>query len=380
MPNQAKSESSLFAPCLPLENLEFDDHKDPTSLVTFNLKVVKDTKGVAAAVYKKVVCRFDEGTPYKWIKVLEGLEEIWRQNSVDKATDRLATIRTILRGEALSSFEDGLSDSRGANAEDEAVDNEDLEKALAAVSLAIFPFRALEVQQVWMKRHMRKPKGMGTRSWASSLNRINSCLERFPGATPEDKFKESELVELMEWSIPVEWRKQFDKLSYIASLGTKATFIAHCEVQERHEGTTVKKPNGSEKQIPKKAAKSAKKRDGKQATGAYYCTEHGKNPTHSTSDCFTIKNRAVKGNSVSASKPFTGKKFRKEIHSLFIKGQPKKQVLDMFASVIETEKKIIVNKKKRLVQKRLPRRLMITLPARNPTSRSIIPNNLLYVR
>jgi hypothetical protein len=58
--------------------------------------------------------------------------------------------------------------------------------------------------------------------------------------------------------------------------------------------------------------------------------------------CWTLQKRAAgnsggnKPSNSSSSHPFSGKKFRKEIHAI-LKKNPKKQVLDMFASVLKSK-------------------------------------------
>jgi hypothetical protein len=347
--------ASAIIPCLTLES-EALEESDPTSLVTFQLKV-RAGSGTTASSYKKQVRRFDEGSPPQYIRVLEAYQEIWKQNSITSPSDRLATVRTILRGDSLVAFETSIVDNRdgGPEGQEEVVlTTEIVEEAMNAVSESVFPHRALEHQKLWMRRHMRKPRDMTARKLAAPVCRINNSLPLFPGGSSDDKFSDSEIIELLEFSVPEAWRTKFDLEGYIPSEENKAAFITHCEVLERHENVT-KKPK--EKVTVKKAHKSAgknKSREGKKSlSGPFHCKEHGENPTHDTANCYTLKNRAAKGgnSSSSAQRTFTSKKFRKEIHSLF-KKQPKKKVLDMFASVIQSEQAAISKKQKAVKQKK----------------------------
>ena len=353
MTNIIPKKSTTITPCLGLEP-EATEDGDPTSLVTFALKIKAGTPA-SAPIYKKQVRRFDEGSPHQWIQVLESMREIWRQNNVTSPSDRLATFRTILRGESLTAFEAAIQEGVDGGDEEEheeiPLSLKILEEAVVAVSKTVFPHRALEHQKLWMRRDMRKPKELTSRKLASAISRINNHLHLFPGASNDDKFSESEIVELMEFSIPQEWRTKFDSLGYIPSEDTKAVVIARCKVQERSEKNFAKKP--SSKITVKKAHKIASKKKfretKKNLNGPFFCTECGENPTHNTDRCFTLKNRAAKGGNSSSNtaRPFTSKKFRKEIHTLY-KKQPKNKtkVLDMFASVIQSEKAIIFNKSK----------------------------------
>jgi hypothetical protein len=121
----------------------------------FRLKVRAGT-GSMAPSYKMKVAKFEDGTPAEWIDVLDALEEIWKHNSMITATDREASIKTILREDALTAFESSIDDSRAQyeDAEDDAsdivLDNAMIDTALTDVSKNICPHRALEIQKLWM--------------------------------------------------------------------------------------------------------------------------------------------------------------------------------------------------------------------------------------
>ena len=74
-----------------------------------------------------------------------------------------------------------------------------IEKALAAVSSAVFPHRALETQKLWMKRHLRKPKVMKYRIPQSRVLKMNNSLPLFSGPTENSKFFPPETL---EYSLP----------------------------------------------------------------------------------------------------------------------------------------------------------------------------------
>ncbi len=95
-----------------------------------------------------------------------------------------------------------------------------------------------------------------------------------------------------------------------------------------HKKASVPKHNGNKKTPGKKG---------------FYCTEHGKNPTHNTDNCYTIKNRAKKASGDNAT--LTKKSFRREIN-LLSKHKPKKKVLEMFALILSEERDKASKKKK----------------------------------
>ena len=170
-----------------------------------------------------------------WIDLSKDIDEIWGQNSINGPTDRISTIKTLLKGESLTAFSVALEDARrplGDDADPLPLSNEIIASAMAAVSRTIFPHRALETQRLWMTRHMKKPYSLSTRKTASAITRINNCLPLFPGGLPTSKFSEAEIVGLLEWSLPQSWRNKFDLKGYTPTLDDKAKLIAKCEAIE----------------------------------------------------------------------------------------------------------------------------------------------------
>jgi hypothetical protein len=88
--------------------------------------------------------------------------------------------------------------------------------------------------------------------------------------------------------------------------------------------------------------------------------EHGKNSTHNTSDCFTLKNRKDNGqngnekNGKTVGCSFSNHNFRKELN-LMAKRSSKKEVLDLYASAIAREQTKYgkANKKKASVKRKV---------------------------
>jgi hypothetical protein len=104
--------------------------------------------------YKKFVRVFEEGTPQQWINLIQDVEEIWTQNSVNGPSDRTSTIRALLKGESLTAFDTKLEDAWvDPNLNVQAlvpltVDH--IGQAMDSVATAVFPHRALEIQKLWM--------------------------------------------------------------------------------------------------------------------------------------------------------------------------------------------------------------------------------------
>ena len=94
--------------------------------------------------------KFEEGNPQEWINLLKDLEEIWKQNSIEGGTDRVSTVRALARGESLTAFESALQDSWMNEAgKEEEITIEHVKIALEAVTITVFPHRALEIQKLY---------------------------------------------------------------------------------------------------------------------------------------------------------------------------------------------------------------------------------------
>jgi hypothetical protein len=113
--------------------------------------------------------------------------------------------------------------------------------------------------------------------------------------------------------------------------------IEACEAIEWSE-IAVERPSREEnsqshRNIKRSAAKNStepQKQIKQHSDGKHYCSEHGYNPTHSTADCYTIKNRAKATNHAPRAdkRSFSNQNVRKEIN-LLAKTSSKKKILEV---------------------------------------------------
>ncbi len=342
MTRMNKNQVRSLQPVLPLttEALESPD-KDKTKFISMELKA-RVGAPASSPSYKKYVRKFEEGTPQEWIDLRRDILEIWTQNGITGATDRTSTIRALLRGESLTTFETALADARqDAEGAETALSAEMVEIAMDNVTKSVFPHRALEIQKLWMQRGMKKPFDLSTRKTAAAITRINNALPMFPGGSETSKFSNQDLVGLLEWALPQPWRTKFDLDGYVPTLHPKAKLIEACEAIERNE-VPMESDHKTNDKGKSKNAKSAKngwkaKNSENNSTKKLYCSEHGQNATHSTKDCFTIKNREKKGNydksKDSTNRKFSSRNFQKELHMLS-QDSSKSSLLDAYAGAI----------------------------------------------
>jgi hypothetical protein len=333
----------FLVPSLPLIE-EVADKARATDVIEFLAKQRHDSKG-NGPTYKVKVQRFNDGTVSEWIAVRKSIKELWAQNNITAQEDRIANVCSILRGESLTGFEEKIEELTNVTNDDGTTDTievteEIVEEGLNAVAKTTFPHRALETQKLWMRRGMKKPKELSFRKTAAAVGRLNNCLPLFPGGSESDKFTTTEIVELLEWSIPKAWRTKFDLDGYVPTNHAKDRLIAECKAIERNSPKLTPSDKPAKSPVHKKNRGSVKhsRGDTKSKDGkSYYCSEHGKNPTHNTEQCYVIKNKAAKANG-STGKTMTKQSFRREIN-MMAKKSSKKKILEMFATVIHDEHK-----------------------------------------
>jgi hypothetical protein len=143
-------------------------------------------------------------------------------------------------------------------------------------------------------------------------------------------------------------------------LDSKAKLIESCEAIERNQEDTsnAKATHKDKKSKTEKSSNSFKKHES--GNNDKYCSEHGKNKTHNTGDCFTLKNRKENGqngnekNGKTVGRSFSNCNFRKELNAM-AKRSSKKEVLDLYASEIAREqtKYDMAHKKKVSVKRKV---------------------------
>jgi hypothetical protein len=336
---------SFLKPVLPLVPKEASKkEEDKSKFVTMELKSQAGTS--TGGTYKKHIVLFNEGTPQEWIDAQRDIAEVWKQNNITQPDDRMAIIRTLLRGETLTTFDASIEEQKQDPTGTLALTMDMVTKALAEVSNTIFPHRALEIQKQWMRKHLKKPSELSIRLTSSALSRMNNCLPFFPGGDEGSKFTQEELLKILECSLPFAWRQKFDYDGYVPTDHNKAKLISSCEAIERKEESQKGDKKQNKGKNPDKAVKKKPQfTKNKGSKGDYYCTHHGKNPTHDTANCFTLKNKAKADGKKPAGKGFSNKGLRKEIN-LLAKSSSKAKVLDLYATVIAQEKAKLHKKSK----------------------------------
>ena len=271
------------------DDVKEDKEAEESDYITVELKCKAGTTSSSAPSYKKRIKIFECGTPKEYVDVRQAIEEIWRQNGVTRATDQVNTVRMLIRGDSFTLFESAITDATAAteeNPEGLELTPDMVKKGLEAVASDIFPHRALFFQKRWMEREMKKPRALTTRQTIAALVKINNALPLFPGATEEDKYDEKELLKIMEFLMPREFREKFDEKGYIPADHDKNRLILEAEIVERHQQS--QKEKGGKKFKENKGKAKQKGTGDKKAAAKKYCSHHGANKGHNSDECWTL--------------------------------------------------------------------------------------------
>jgi hypothetical protein len=353
---KVKKQTTTLKPILPLiPEVLASQEDDKSQFVTFEVKTKAGGNNRNTSTHKRSLRLFEDGSPQQWLELVEEVRRIWTQNSTSEGLDRAATLRAVLKGEALIAFEAAIDDSRDEAEEEDpqAITAENVDQAIVQVTKTIFLHCALELQQLWMKRYMRKPEELTTRKMAGAITRINNYLPMFPDATAASKFSESDLIGLLEWSLPEDWRSKFDLDGYIPTMHTKARLIEECEAIERNIVSYNNNDDDNNSRNNKKQKSGNPRAKDKNVGGGeedrsnrYFCSECGHNPTHNTKRCRKIRwkrqqaqqhaspARKHDGAHKQKEKPFSKRTFRKELNALTRKAA-RKNCLNLVVKMVE---------------------------------------------
>src|SRR5687768_3503564 len=193
IPRKKPVSSSFLKPVLPLlPEVVSKTDENKGSFITMELK--SQAGGAGAGSYKKHLALFDEGTPQQWINTKKDVMEVWTQNAIKDATDKLAIVRAVLRGESLTTLDAAITeravDGKGGRG---VLDMGLLREGVVDGSSTISPRRAVEIQRQWMRKSMSYAADLSTRATAAGLARSHNCMPRFPGGADTSRCSAAEM-------------------------------------------------------------------------------------------------------------------------------------------------------------------------------------------
>ena len=166
-----------------------------------------------------------------------------------------------------------------------------LDRALQVVLQNLLPARVLPKVKRQMRREMRKPLEMKVRAYCQYLVRLNQHdLPNLPPFCQGQELSQDELLDILLCGTPRSWQNEMDRQGFDPiEKGFYPTmdFMENLEgLEEKLPGTTTSNKNGSSKDKSKSKGKesegSAKKKT------SHYCSYHGPNWSHNTSECRVV--------------------------------------------------------------------------------------------
>ena len=138
---------------------------------------------------------------------------------------------------------------------------------------------------------------MPVRDYVARVIEINDYLEEFPPATlggDATKLPDDELLDLLEFGIPIKWQRQMQVQNFEPQAGTLREFQDFCERLEAALDEPSADPKPKQTSDKEKGSKKRRRKSNDEEKGKHYCMLHGQNPTHTTEQCRTLKKEAEK--------------------------------------------------------------------------------------
>jgi hypothetical protein len=174
--------------------------------------------------YNMNVRYFSRGTVHEWIEWQKSFAKIEKGQSLNTGPRKFNTIKHLLREEALRAFEAKAKELGG----EESIEN--FKACLQAVSLTVFPQKAIARQKRYMRRAIKKPPTMKIREFVGRLFEMNEELAYFPPMYSEEEIlDEDELMDIVEISIPFSWQRQLVIQGFDINEHTLNELVEFCE-------------------------------------------------------------------------------------------------------------------------------------------------------
>ena len=129
-------------------------------------KLRTNPTSASSSTYKLDVPLFSTGTVEEWLRFRNNLGRVIKGQNATGAAARYALARRLLESEALATFNN--------QAATDTETNETFEECLDKVGNLIFPKRALQLQKRCMRRNLRKPGTMKTRTYVARIMELNN--------------------------------------------------------------------------------------------------------------------------------------------------------------------------------------------------------------
>ena len=166
-----------------------------------------------------------------------------------------------------------------------------IDMALKDMMTQLMPRCILARVKRFMRREARKPSDMKVRVYFQHLLRLN--MEIVPALPPHQanqSLSTDELLDILLFGTPKSWQKEMERQGFDPMDNTTASvveFMERIEATEDFDALSNEVPAKASK-TNKKKSPSGKKSSDKEHGELKYCSHHGKNPSHTSDECFVL--------------------------------------------------------------------------------------------
>ena len=135
---------------------------------------------------------------------------------------------------------------------------------------------------------------MPVQEYITRVIEINDYLKEFPPVTTggnATKLPDDELLDLLEFGIPIKWQRQMQNQNFKPAVGTLCEFQDFCERLESTLEDSGADPKPKQVSNKEKGNKKCRQNSPHKENKKHYCMLHGQNSTHTTEQCQTLKRR-----------------------------------------------------------------------------------------
>ena len=101
-PNFTKHDDEGISAPVILLVIDYSSNKKQDKSKYIQIEIKTQVNKNFPALYKKNIRRFEEGTPFEFIQLIQDLREVFTQNKTAAATHRDAVIQNLLQGESIN--------------------------------------------------------------------------------------------------------------------------------------------------------------------------------------------------------------------------------------------------------------------------------------
>lgn len=335
-------------PILPLEDEE-ETEIDDTRSTTFKLRTIPADADSAKYAFKVPIVD-GSTTPRQVLKWGNRMTKVFTGLGMDNPVDRNNLLKEMVSGASKTAYDNAVNASNGlrhlvlqraavqnlvrdnvngGTAEafvtrrqgvwdgiaKPQIDGSDVRAGIQAVIEQACPYKALEKQKRYMRRKMRKPSDMTTRTYVNHLLRINN--EEIPNMPPfngdNQKLAPDEIIDIVCYGIPRSWMKKMDEHDFDPFTANIQQLIAFCERMESSEDFE-KGSNVKQAQPSKKTKKHKSTRNNGGGSSGKWCHYH-ETDSHDTKECEVLKKLKASKSSGSGSDskpPFKNKTWKRK--------------------------------------------------------------------